>query len=407
MKTAILQAYADVVLRSGVNLQPGQPLLLRVDIAGRVFAETLARRAYELGASYVHVVYANSRIDLARIEASGGDHLGFVPPFLTGMYEACVEGNWASIAVTGPEDPDIFEGADQARLGAVRKAVSAATRGWLEAISSNRVRWNVCLWPTRLWAEKVLGRAEGREEAIWDVLIPILRLDAADPAGAWLRHDAELKRRAAFLNGSAFDRFHITGPGTDLTVGMPAGARFAAGRGVGADGHPFFPNIPTEEVFGTPDLRRTEGLATCTRPVQVNGTNVEGAWFRFESGRVVEFGADRNAGALGQFLDTDANASYLGEIALVGTDSPIYRSGLVFHNILFDENAAIHIALGNGYTECLEGATGLGRDDLLARGCNVSLVHTDFMIGSDEVSVEGLDASGSPTPILARGRFVI
>ena len=173
------------------------------------------------------------------------------------------------------------------------------------------------------------------------------------------------------------------------------------------DGRYFFPNTPTEEVFSTPDFRRTEGRAACTRPVQVNGTNVEGAWFEFEAGRVKAFGASRNERALGEYLSTDENARFLGEIALVGTDSPIYRSGRVFHSILFDENAAIHIALGNGYTECLEGARGAGGEDLLARGCNVSLVHVDFMIGSDEVSVDGLDASGAATRIISAGRFAV
>lgn len=408
MDTARAVGYADVILKSGVNLCEGQPLLLRVDPANRWFAEILARRAYELGSPYVHAVYGDSRLELARVASAGEETLSYVPSFVEKLYRTYVDENWASVALTGPEDPDAYEGVDSRRLGSVRKALSRASREWLEAISSNRIRWNVCLWPTPGWAAKVLGsRTPDWEEDIWRVLTPILRLDCDDPAAAWLAHDAELKRRAGFLNAARFDRFHLTGPGTDLYVGMAPDRVFAGGRGIARDGRAFFPNIPTEEVFSTPDFRRTEGRARCTRPVQVNGSNVEGAWFEFGAGRVTAFGAERNEGALTEYLSTDENARFLGEIALVGTDSPIYRSGRVFHSILFDENAAIHIALGNGYTECVEGMRNADNARLLAGGCNVSLVHVDFMIGSDEVSVEGLDASGSATPIISGGRFVI
>jgi len=401
------EKYAEVILKSGVNLAEGQSLLLRADPANRWFAEVIARKAYELGSPYVHVVYGDTRLEIARVAAAREDTLSYVPSFTDLLYRTYIDENWASVALTGPENPDAYEGVDSKRLGAVRKANSRAARGWMEAISSNRIRWNVCLWPTPGWASKVLGTDSGWEKAIWEVLTPILRLDRDDPAAAWLEHDAELKRRAAFLNEARFDRFHLTGPGTDLIVGMAPDRVFAGGRCTAEDGRMFFPNIPTEEVFSTPDFRRTEGRVRCTRPVQVNGTNVEGAWFEFEAGRVKSFGADRNEGALGEFLSTDEHAGFLGEIALVGTDSPIYRSGRIFHSILFDENAAIHIALGNGYTECVEGMKSADNERLLANGCNVSLVHTDFMVGSDEVGVDGLDKAGNATRIISAGRFVI
>lgn len=406
MDRRMQERFAEVVLGSGLDLAPGQPLLVRADIANRDFALVLAGKAYSMGCAYVHTVYTDSSADTARIRLSEEGSLSYVPSFLRTGYRAYVDENWASVSISGPEDPDAYETVDPRRTGIVRKAVSAASREWLEAISANRIRWNVCPHPTDGWARKVLGPGASAGD-LWRVLVPILRLDREDPAAAWLEHDAELKRRAGILNRARFDAFRITGPGTDLLVGMAPDRVFVGGRGTAKDGRMFFPNIPTEEVFGTPDFRRTRGRAVCTRPVQVNGSNVEGAWFEFEDGRVVSCGAERNEAALAQFLETDGQARFLGELALVGTDSPIAGSGLVFNNILLDENAAIHIALGNGYTECVEGATGLDDSGLLERGCNVSLVHVDFMIGSDEVSVDGLDSAGNATRLLERGRFVV
>jgi aminopeptidase len=188
---------------------------------------------------------------------------------------------------------------------------------------------------------------------------------------------------------------------------MRPNRRFLGGRGLAKDGRAFFANIPTEEIFSTPDAGRTEGTVRCTRPVEVMGTNVEGVWFRFEKGAAVEFGAEKNAAVLDEFLKLDERGRFLGEVALVGTDSPIYRSGRIFHSILFDENAACHIALGNGYTECVEGAAGKSSEDLLADGCNVALVHVDFMIGSDAVSVFGVHGDGREERIIDNGRFAI
>lgn len=407
MDRGLAERYSDVILRTGVDIQPGQPLLIRTEVAHRAMAEALSRRAYELGSSHVHVMYSDKRLERARLESSAEGHLEYVPSFTQLLYRTFVEENWASVSLTGAENPDELEGLDPSRQGAVRKAAAAAARDWLAAVSSNAIRWNVCLAPTPLWAAKVLGSQRDWERRIWKLLIPILRLDREEPARAWLDHDAELKRKAGVLNSARFDHFHFRGPGTDLRVGMSRDRVFSGGRCRARDGRLFFPNLPTEEIFSTPDCTRTEGVVRCTRPVEVNGTSVEEAWFRFESGRVAAHGASRNAAALDQFLSTDEGALMIGEIALVGCDSPIYRSGRTFHSILFDENASSHIALGNGYTECVEGSAGLGEDALRALGCNVSLVHTDFMIGSEAVDVDGVDASGGRFPVMRKGMFVI
>jgi aminopeptidase len=401
------EKYADVILKCGINLQPGQPVLIRTEIAQREFAAVLTRRAYDLGAGYVHQVYRDPRNERSRIDRSREEYLDYVPSFVKPTYKAYLDENWASISLLGSENPDVFEGADSARLGRTQKAASIAAQEWLARASANHIAWNVCLYPTERWAAKVLGGPADWEERIWRELIPILRLDADDPARAWAEQGKELKRRAGHMNAARYDRIHFTGPDTDLTIGMSPDRLFLGGGGTAKDGRDFFANIPTEEIFSAPDCARTEGKVRCTRPVEIMGTNVEGVWLRFEQGAVVDFGAEKNAAVLDQFLKVDDRARYLGEIALVGTDSPIYRSGRVFHNILFDENAACHIALGSGYPKCLEGGTEMTQEQLAANGCNVALVHVDFMIGSSDVSVAGIRGDGRAERIIEKGRFVI
>jgi aminopeptidase len=407
MNPRIDEKYADVILRCGVNIQPGQPVVIRTEIGQREFAAVLTRRAYQLGAGFVHVVYRDPRNERSRMDHGREDFLDYVPSFVQPTFKAYLDENWASISLLGSEDPDVFEGVDSAKLGRAQKAASIAAQEWLTRASANHIAWNVCLYPTARWAAKVLEGEEKWEERIWKDLAPILRLDADDPAAAWAKQGMELKRRASYMNDACYDRIRFVGPGTDLTIGMRPDRIFVGGGGTAKDGRYFMPNIPTEEIFSAPDCARAEGMVRCTRPVEIMGTNVEGVWLRFEKGAVVDFGAGKNAAVLEQFMKVDDRARYLGEVALVGIDSPIYRSGRVFHNILFDENAACHIALGNGYPKCVEGGTEMTKEELAADGCNVSLVHVDFMIGSDEVSVGGIRVDGKEDRIIDKGRFVI
>jgi len=404
----IRKKYADIIVNTAINLQEGKPLLIRTEIAQRKFAKALAEAAYCRGASLVSMQYSDPELKRLRIdEALNDKYLDFVPSHIKNMYDCYLNDGWSTISLRGPEFPDIMEGADSARVGKLSRAVSMASRNFLKGISANRIAWNVCLHPTEAWAAKVLGSAEDWERRIWEVLIPILRLDTDDPAETWLAHDTELKRRSAHMNRARYDKIHFSGPDTDLYVGMAPNRIFAGGRCTNKMGVDFFPNIPTEEIFSTPDHTRTEGVVKTTRPVEVLGTQVTGAWFRFRSGRVIEFGADTNREILAQYLDFDEGASALGEVALVDVNSPIFRSGRIFCNILFDENATCHIALGNGYTDCIENGTEMSDDELRDTRCNSSLVHTDFMIGSEDISVTGIRKNGTEEQIIEHGVFVI
>lgn len=408
MNKELMKAYSEVILSGALKIKKGDVLWLRSEPVHLKLARFMAETAYKLGAKYVNISMEDPAFARIRIDSTVDDgFLDYVPENRTPMFDSVVKEGWRSLALRGPAEPDLMEGVDSVKLARATKAASMARKGFLSAISSNKLPWNVCLAPTRAWAEKVLGSDEDWENRIWDILIPILRLDRDDPVAAWLEHDAMLKRRAEFLNSCKFPKIRFSGPGTDLTIGMLPDRRFNGGSCTSADGTVFFPNIPTEEVFSTPDMTATEGKVRCTRPVTVYGAQVNGAWLRFEKGRVVESGAETNAHVLKQYLSTDEGASMLGEIALVGVDSPIYKSGKIFHNILFDENASCHIALGNGYTDCIDGGTKMNEEALRSCRCNQSLVHTDFMIGSEEVDVTGIAADGTETMIIKNGEFVI
>jgi len=405
---ALRREYAEIIVKTAINLQEGEPLLIRAEVVQREFSKVLAEVAYSMGASFVSLQYTDPKLIRLRIDKTlDENNLKFMPSHLENMYDCYLKDGWSSISLRGPESPDIMEGSDPVRLGKHSRANSIVMRKFLKGISSNRIAWNVCLYPTEAWASKVLGSGENWEKRIWEVLVPILRLDRDDPAGAWLEHDTELKRRCGHMNRARYDRIHFTGPDTDLYIGMAPDRVFAGGRCVNQKGIEFFPNIPTEEIFSTPDHTRTEGFVKTTRPVEVLGTQVTGAWFRFSAGQVVEFGADTNREMLEQYLNFDEGARALGEVALVDVNSPIFRSGKIFYNILFDENAACHIALGNGYADCIENGTRMSDDELKETRCNSSLVHTDFMIGSEEISAFGIKQDGSEEKIIEHGLFVI
>ncbi|MHC4391224.1 MAG: aminopeptidase [Planctomycetota bacterium] len=409
MPESTLRAYADVLLDVGVALQPGQCLQIGAEPAHWDFLTLLTEQAYRRGAKYVRIEAQDPRVARARIDHSDEASLSYVPPYVPTQVETAVEERWARIGFHGSDYPDIFDGADTTRNAAVQKASRQVRKPLMKAALSGRTHWCVAALPTAAWAAKILGgepSAEAAEE-LWRVMVPILRLDQDDPSAAWWAQADALGERSNRLTKAGYDAIRFQAPGTDLTVGLIHGSRWCGGALTGEDGRRFVPNLPTEEVFTTPDFRRTSGRAAVTRPVQVLGTQVHGAWFVFEEGRVVDFGAAQGADQLEKFFGMDEQARYLGEVALVDSSSPIFQSGHIFESILYDENAACHIALGRGITTTLaEADRDRSEEELLALGCNTSLLHTDFMIGSDVIDVTGVDAIGGEHAILRAGRFV-
>lgn len=411
MERAFLERYADVLI-SAVSLLPGQNLLVRGEPVHAVFAGILAERAYARGARYVR--FDNNEIEnpyvyKARITYSRMEYLEYVPEIRKDAASNMLEEKWALIAIRTPEDPDFLTDLDQGRNAVVARSIAEAMKPFQQRISSNEIAWLVAFMPTERLAGKIMNMVPGPGaiDALWRVLVPILRLDLPDPAGFWISHGAELAERAARLNRMRLDSVRFKGPGTDFEVGLAELSEWHGGPDTTRDGRVFCPNVPTEEVFTTPDCRRANGRVAFTRPVLVPivGKIVEGGWLEFKDGKVVDHGARSGKDVLDTYLNIDEGTGSLGELALVDATSPVFLADRIFYNILFDENAACHIALGSAYAKCLRGGESMSEKELSAAGANSSSAHTDFMIGAPNVDVTGMTREGKEVEIISSGRF--
>jgi aminopeptidase len=389
-----LERYAELAVRVGANVQAGQDVVVSCLVEHSEIARAIAREAYRAGAMHVVVIYNDFHLRRAAIELGPGSEIGWSAPYLLDWIRRWPEENPAIISLTGNPDPELLSDLDPSLVGrADPREIRAAM---LESITGRRVNWTVVAAPNVGWATQVFGEPDlGR---LWDAVGRATCLDADDPVAAWRVHTETLYARADALNKRAFDAVRYTGPGTDLTVGLNAGARWRCARIETVGGITHVPNLPTEEVFTSPDWRRAEGVVRSTYPLVTSGRKVTGLEFRLEGGRIVDVQAESGAEVVRAQLETDEQAAYLGELALVDGSSPVKQTGLVFSDTLFDENATCHIAFGSGIPDVL-GRTA-SPDEVLEAGVNVSGIHTDFMVGGAEVDVDGLDADGRATPII-------
>lgn len=404
-----LQRYAELVVRHGLNVQPGQLVNISGEIIHRMLAGLIVQEAYRCGASYVNVELVDPLHLRTRILDSRSEYLRGLPAFFSAKFKELVEKGAANLKILGPEYPDSLSDLDPARVNEVRKAsYLSAKQFYTEGIEKSKVHWCVIAAATPRWAERIFPDLQGRvaEEMLWGEIFRICRVERADFMERWQEHNRRLRRRAEQLTALQIRELRFTGPGTDLTVGLSSRAVFKGGSDRTPDGHEFEPNLPTEECFTTPDWRRTEGVVTATRPFYVNGKLIKDLILTFENGAISGFSCSEGAATLEAYLASDEGANRLGEVALVGVDSPIFESGLTFQEILYDENAACHIAVGSAYKVCLQGGASMTDGECAEVGCNVSSVHTDVMISSEEVDVQALLSRGEMIDLLVRGRWV-
>jgi len=394
---------AELAVHVGADLQPGQDLVIAAwDPVQAPLVRAIAEEAYSSGARYVSPVYWDGTVKASRIRHAPDDSIEFIPAWFRRVVTESIEVRGAWISVTGDPNPGVFADVDQQRLGRDQMPYIPEIH---DAIASRVVNWTVVPGPNRGWAERLFGEPD--EGRLWETLTPILRMDADDPVQAWRDHVHRLGERAASLNDRGFMAVRFTGPGTDLNVGLIEGHRWLNGVFPTTWGPVPVVNMPTEEVFTTPDYHSVEGTVRMTRPVQMTGgTIVDGLRLRFEGGRAVEVSADTNEDAVRSQLAVDDGASRLGEIALVDDLSPIGQSGIMFGDTLLDENASSHIAWGNAYEIAVPDLP----DNAAERerlGFNGSIVHQDAMIGSAEVDVDGVEAGGAAVPIMRDGAWVL
>ena len=403
-----LRVYAELLVVHGLNVQKGQILNIGAEPIHRDFCCLIAEAAYERGAKYVEVVLGESRIGKLRLEKSALEDLEYVPSHIPVKYDELLDSGAANLRIIGAEDPDIYKGIDTKRVNTVRLSQHKAIRRFYEeAIGKSRVHWTVAAAATPAWGKKIFPELtpEEAEMRLWDEILRICRADTSDCLSLWQTHNEALHSRALSLTNMKIETLHFTGPGTDLKVGLSEKAKFKGGTDIGPHGVPFEPNIPTEEVFTTPDYRKTSGKVTTTRPFLINGVLVENLMLEFTEGVISHFSATEGEETFREYISSDEGAKRLGEVALVGIDSPVFTSGLIYQEILFDENAACHIAIGSAYKFCLEGGESLSDEDCQAIGCNVSNVHTDMMISSEQVDVVAKTREGQEVVLIKGGQW--
>jgi aminopeptidase len=401
-----LDRLAALAVRVGLNLAPGQELVMTAPVEALPLARRITEQAYKAGASLVTCLLGDDQMALARYRHAPDEAFDVAPAWLfDGMAEAFRRGA-ARLAIVG-DNPSLLAAEDPAKVARANRARSVAYRPALELITATAINWTLVASATPAWATTVFPDLpeEAALARLWDAIFAASRADAADPAAAWAEHNARLMAKRRMLNDRRYAALRFRGPGTDLKVGLAEGHAWMGGLSTAKNGITGNPNIPTEEVFTTPHRAVTEGVVAATKPLSYQGTLIQDIRVRFEAGRITEAHASTGQAVLERMIGTDEGARMLGEVALVPNSNPISRSGLLFYNTLFDENAASHIALGQAYSKCFVDQN-LDKAALEAAGANASLIHVDWMIGSAETDVDGIDAAGQAEPLMRAGEWV-
>ena len=409
MNTEILQKYARLIVKTGINIQPGQTLVITSPVECASFARLVAQTAYQEGAQDVVMNWKDELFSRLRFLHAPEVVFETFPQWEKDFYLFYMRQGAAFLTIDS-SDPEVLKGVNVDRIAKAQRTRNFALKNFRESLMSNKNAWSIISIPTGVWAKKVFPHLpEDRAvEELWGAIFKAVRVDAEDPIAAWESHKAVLKERLDFLNSNKFHCLHYKNSyGTDLYVELPERHIWLGGSEHTSSGVEFIANMPTEEVFTLPKKTGINGTVTTSKPLSYNGNLIEKIEFTFENGKIVKFDAGKDTEIIKELLQTDAGASLLGEVALVPQKSPISETGIVFLNTLFDENASCHLALGKAYPVCLADSETMSKDELDAAGVNDSLVHVDFMVGTKDMEIIGITASGKQIPIFINGNFAV
>lgn len=402
-----LYKYAYLVLTVGVNLQPEQGLELICPVEKRDVAKAFTTAAYDLGAKIVHVRWEDEIIEELNYRNAELSALCEVPDWVISQRKYLLDKGFCYVAIAA-EDPDAFRRVPAEKLSAVAIARSKALKKFSDAVMANAIRWCVVSVPTKKWAKKVFPQEKYPERRLQREIEKAMRLDCADPIEKWQEHIAEMEKHAAFMNEQDFYALHyVNGSGTDVTVGLADGHEWLSAQEKAKDGVDFVANIPTEEIFTAPHRKRINGTVKASMPLSYNGQVIKDISLTFKNGKITGFSASEGYGVLKGLIETDEGTKSLGEVALIGKSTPIAQSGIIFFNTLFDENASCHLAIGKAYPTTVKNGADMSAKELKAHGLNDSVEHVDFMIGTDDLIIDGVKKDGKTVRIFENGDWVI
>ncbi len=402
-----LEKYAELAVKTGCNLQKDQELFVSADVSQTPLVRLIVRCAYESGAKNVTVNFSDEKIGRMNYDYKPAEAFKRFPEWRAVLQNSMANCGAAFLFIDS-DDPQIMAGVDQTKLMNWVIASNKACKAWRDGMDFGRNVWCIigaasAAWATRVFPDKT---PEEATETLWRAIFHTARCDGADPANAWAAHKRSFDERKKWLNDQHFDALHYENSlGTDITIGLPANHIWNGGGDTTVGGTDFFPNMPTEEIFTTPDRLRADGTVVASMPLNHSGSLVDGFRLTFAAGRVVDYSAETGEDVLRQIIETDEGSHHLGECALIPSSSPIKQTGILFLSTLFDENASCHFAVGMGFPDCYDGGRDMEKDDLAAAGVNDSATHVDFMLGTDNLSIDGITADGTCVPIFRNGTW--
>ena len=401
-----LQEYAELAVKVGVNIQPGQYLLVNTSVDALDFARLVVKEAYKAGAGRVHVNFSDGQIDRAYFENASNEEFNRYPEWIVKMRDELIERKGALLWIDAA-DPDLLTGIPADRLATHQKISGEALKNYRNAVMKDLIAWSIVAVPSKKWAAKVFPKLSADEQlpALWEAIFKTVRIGEGDAVENWRKHVTNLESRAALLNEKKYAKLHYTAPGTDLTIALAPQHKWLTGGSKTPDDTVFIANMPTEEVYTLPLKQGVNGYVSNTKPLVYQGNIIDDFKLTFENGKIVKAEAGIGHDLLQELITVDEGSSYLGEVALVPHESPISASEILYFNTLFDENASNHLAIGEAYPTCLEGGRDLANGQLEALGANVSVTHEDFMIGSGDMDIDGILPDGTVEPIFRKGSW--